>query len=246
MSTEIRILLVDDEPVIRREMRGLLSQTKGFRVAGESSGWEVTLRFLERETVEVIFSDIQMAGGSGFELAERVHRRYPKILVVFLTGYADFALDGYLYGPVDFLMKPVSEPRLRKTLERIRERLSSGDKKNEDLRVGIQTEGGYQIYRIGEIAYLEKDDRKVRIVKKDGSFARTGETLQELEEILTDYGFWRCHQSYLVPLADIEEISQERFGYAYKLRLRGDAPEIPLSRRKYYEMKELLAGRGEV
>lgn len=243
-GTEFQVLLVDDEAEVRRCVRELLASSPGFCVAGEAEGREAALRFLEDRRVDVMFSDIQMDGGTGFELAEAVHRRYPDLLVVFLTGYASFALDGYLYGPVDFLVKPVSRERLEQTLERVRERLSRASGPAQAPRVGIATEGGYRIADPAEIAYLEKDERRVKILWKDGSRDHTGKSMQEMEEILLDYGFFRCHQSYLVPLGDIESIRKESFGRSYRVLLRGVPGGLPLSRQKYYELRDLLRERG--
>lgn len=241
---DMKLFLVDDESLIRQEMRELLEQYEGISVVGEAENITETLEFLHSNAVDIIFSDIQMKGGSGFELAKQIHAQYPDILIVFLTGYAEFALDGYTYGPVDFLVKPVGRERLEQTLERIRERLYGTPKRRETIQIGVQTEDGYRIFHVEEIAYLEKQDRKVRIVKKNGESIKSGETMQELEEIFSEYGFFRCHQSYLVPLADVTVIRQELFGRAYKLKLRGSEMELPLSRRKYYEIREVLKERG--
>lgn len=243
-DVEIRVLLVDDEAEIRGAVREMLVCHSEFRVVGEADGQAAALALLEKCPVQVVFSDIQMAGGSGFALAEAVHRNYPEVLVVFLTGYANFALDGYTYGPVDFLLKPVSRERFEQTLERIKERLNWRGGRNEPAHIGFQTDEGYRIMSVGEIAYLEKEERKVKIVGKDGSVTRTGRSMQELEEILLDYDFFRCHQSYLVPLGDIQEIRKERIGRAYRVRLHGCDTDLPLSRGKYYELMDMLQEKG--
>lgn len=243
MEAEIRIFLVDDEVEIRRSIRDMLSGYGEFQVVGEADGKESALALLARRPAHVVFSDIQMAGGSGFDLAQAVHSRWPEVLVVFLTGYADFALEGYVYGPVDFLVKPVSRQRLEQTLERIHQRLRQ--RPETAARIGMPTEGGYRIVDPAEIAYLEKDERRVKINWKDGAFDHTGKSMQELEEILLDCGFFRCHQSYLIPLGDITGIEKEHFGRSYRVRLRGDPPAgLPLSRKKYYELRDLLRQRG--
>ena len=242
-NPEIRILLVDDEAEMRASIRELLSSYRRFCVAGEAESREAALALLDQREVDVIFSDIQMAGGSGFALAETVHRIRPDILVVFLTGYADLALDGYRYGPVAFLVKPVSRQRLERTLERIEEWRDRRAPPPEAVRVGIQTEGGYRIADPRRIAYLEKSQRRIKICWKGGSFDFTGRPMQELEEMLLDHDFFRCHQSYLVPLGDIQSIQKESFGRSYKLLLSGGT-ELPLSRKKYYELRDVLREKG--
>ncbi len=244
MNSEIKVLLVDDEAVIRDIMKEILAFYEFVQVKGEAGNKEETMAFLQQNQVDVVFTDIQMEGGSGFELAEEVHRIYPKILVVFLTGHADFALDGYSYGPIDFLLKPVSKERLEQALKRISERLWGEQETHRGKSIGIQTEDGYKIFKVQEIAYFEKEGRKVRIVEKNGVSVKTGESMQELEEICMEYDFFRCHQSYLVPLADIRVIRQDTFGRTFKIGLCDLKTEIPLSRRKYYEIRDILQKRG--
>lgn len=242
MNGAIRILLVDDEAQVRSAVREMLSGYKDLRIVGEAEDREAALELLDRVRADVIFSDIQMEGGSGFELAETVHRRRPDVLVVFLTGYADFALDGYSYGPVDFLLKPVSRERLEQTLSRVRERLAGRGARA--ARIGIQMDSRYRIVNVRDLACLEKCGRKVRLIWRDGSQDYTGRPMQELEEILLDYGFFRCHQSYIIPLGDVESIEKEHFGRSYRLRMHGGGREFPLSRNKYYELRDLLAQEG--
>ncbi|MCI9337169.1 MAG: response regulator transcription factor [Lachnospiraceae bacterium] len=242
ISADYQVLLVDDDAELCRSMGDMFAKEPQFCVIGKAGSKVEALDMLKEHPVDIVFTDIQMEGGSGFELAEAIHRLYPKIMVVFLTGYAKFALDGYLYGPVDFLVKPVRRERLERTLERIKERLRGDSGKAEPVRIGIPTDAGYRIVETSQIAYLVKEERRVKIVWKDSSCDYTGKAMQELEEILLDYGFFRCHQSCLIPLSDICSIQKELFGRAYKIRL--NTAELPLSRKKYYVLKELLGKMG--
>ncbi len=240
----IRLLLVDDEPQVCAAMGELLTSYPAFRVVGEAHSREEALNLLEKQGAEAVFTDIQMDGGSGFELAEEIHARSPETLVVFLTGYANFALEGYVYGPVDFLVKPVSPERLEQTLARIEARLAQRQRPAEHSRLGLPTEDGYRLVDPEDIGWLEKDARRVKVIWKDGSWVHTGKSMQELEEMFSDYGFFRCHQSYLVPVRNISSIQKESFGRTYQLRLLG-GETLQLSRQKYYELKELLQKQGK-
>ncbi len=241
-TTRFQVLLVDDDGESRRVMREMLSDFDDIAVAGEASCQEEALALLKKCRVSVVFSDIQMDGGSGFDLAAKIHRLYPDILVVFLTGFADFAVDGYLYGPVDFLVKPVSRERLERAVSRLRERLGR-EKRTEDEKIGLRMDGGFRVIDVRTIAYVEKQDRRVRIIWKDGTSDYATKTMQELESILLSYDFFRCHKSYLAPLRDVVRMQKEPVGRYYRLYLKGDI-ELPLSRTKYYELQEIL-GEGE-
>lgn len=237
--SEIRLILVDDEPQVCTSMSSLLKEYPAFAVVGEAHSRQEALTLLQEQGAEAVFTDIQMDGGSGFELAEEIHTCSPETLVVFLTGYANFALEGYIYGPVDFLVKPVSHERLEQTLARIENRLAQRQKPVERSRVGLPTEEGYRLVDPEEIGWMEKDARRVKVIWKDGTWVHTSKSMQELEEMFGDYGFFRCHQSYLVPIGNISSIQKESFGRTYQLRLVCGGT-LQLSRQKYYELKDLL------
>lgn len=105
------------------------------------------------------------------------------------------------YSPMECIR--INQPRLRC----IRERFFLLPESQKSINIGIQTEEGYQLFSIHEIAYLEKENRKVKIVGKNGSCVKSGESMQVFEEFFLEYGFFRCHQSYLIPLMDIQKIS---------------------------------------
>lgn len=240
----IRTLLVDDEPVIHQSIREMLSAYSDFSVIGEADSKFTALEFLAKQDTDLVLMDIQMPGGNGFELAEQVHKLYPNIIFVFLTGHADFALDGYDYGPVDFLVKPVDPKRFAKAVERIRERmeqrLDQQPKNHLSLRDG---RGGCKILAVEDVAYVERADRKVWVVCRDGDRVAVGQSIQELEDIFAPFGFFRCHQSYLVPQKDICAIRRTPFGQNYCLELIGGS-ELAISRKKYYELRDILKQQG--
>lgn len=240
----IRVLLVDDEPLVLEQLRQRFLNWQGFEVAGAVRSMEEAVTFLQTEEVQLAFLDIQMKGKNGFALASYIRKYFPQILMVFLTGHAGFALEGYDYEPVDFLVKPIINERFAQTLKRVERKLAGISDETRKLRIGFYTDKGYCLYDVENILYLEKEERKVSIVDKSGEGVRSGNSMLEMEEILTDYGFFRCHQSYLVPLSEILGIEQERFGRAYRLSLRGTDKKIPLSRRRYYELKEILQRQG--
>lgn len=241
MPEKIPVLLVDDEPLILDAVEAMFAPYPSFAVVGKVTGKAEALRFVSRHAVQVAFLDIQMEGDNGFALADALHERAPEIVIVFLTGHAGFALEGYDHAPVDFLVKPVEPERFAQTLHRIESILrGKRPEPKPTARVGVYTESGFTLVDVANVCYLEKQDRKVRIVQRSGEALWSGASMQELEDIFSEYGFFRCHQSYLVPLQEVERIAQERFGRSYWLYLRGGDHPVPLSRRKYTELKELL------
>ena len=175
---------------------------------------------------------------NGFSLAAYLEEKHKGLPYVFLTGHADFAAESYEYEPVDFLTKPVDVTRLGKTFERVEKRSSSAAGK-----VAVRTGSDYVLVAPGEIRYICKEKRKIWIRLKDAGEYQVALSLDELEQIFHDYGFFRCHQSFLIPLSDIRRVSASMFGQTYEALL-GEDTLVPVSRSKYAKLKEELKSQG--
>ena len=140
----LRILLVDDDPHIRGHLAALLGDFPNVIVAGSVSSGAETISFLRRAAVDLIFLDIEMGDVSGFDLARHIQSAYPKIMLVFLTGHVDFALNGYEFQPLDFLIKPVNPLRLERVILQAEELLGKRRQKTPSVRVGLQVGRSYK------------------------------------------------------------------------------------------------------
>ena len=110
-------LLIDDEPAANNRMRTLLSSYPEFKVLAALQSLAEAKEFLQTNTPEVIFLDVEMRGGAGFSILK--HLKQPT-RVVFVTAYQEYAVKAFEAGAVDYLVKPVDPYRLEKTIERIR------------------------------------------------------------------------------------------------------------------------------
>ena len=240
----LRILLVDDDPHIRSHLAALLEDFPDVTVAGSVSGGAEAIAFLRRAPVDLIFLDIEMEDVSGFDLARHIQSAYPKILLVFLTGHVDFALNGYEFQPLDFLIKPVNPLRLERALLQAESLLSAQARKTPAVRIGLQVDGGLEIIQVDSILYIEKQGRRVYLVSAGGRRYQSYDSLQKLQDIFEIYGFFRCHQSFLVRLDAIRGVHLDETKRYHNILLLDTDDRIPLSRGKYPELREQLAGRG--
>ena len=165
--------------------------------------------------------------------------RHPGLPYVFLTGHADFALESYEYEPVDFLTKPVDIRRMERTFEKVRKKAGAPRKE----KIAVRSGADYLFLEPDQILYICKEKRKVQIHRKDGEICQTSHTLEELERIFLDYHFFRCHQSFLVPLANIQAVGASRFGQTYEAKLEGGT-SVPVSRSRYGKLKEEMERQG--
>lgn len=147
----LRVLLVDDDPLCLKELKTLLSSFPYITVVGESLNTSNAISLLHRQKADLIFLDIELGNESGFRLARHIHQAFPGCKVIFLTGHVNFALEGY----VDFLVKPVNVLRLEQALLRVQEQRTPVLEK-EEVRIGIQSGNRLEIVNIGSILYMEK------------------------------------------------------------------------------------------
>lgn len=108
-------IIIDDEPLAREAIELLINQTGGLNLIGSFSSPETAANFIESNTVELVFLDIQMPGINGIEFARTISK---ETFVVFTTAYSEFATDSYEVDAIDYLIKPVKLERFRKAVEK--------------------------------------------------------------------------------------------------------------------------------
>ena len=232
------VLLVDDQPLAAEDsIAALKHYVPGEQILYAENAVEA-MNILKERPVSLVFLDIEMPDMSGFSLAAYLEENHRGLPYVFLTGHADFAAESYDYEPIDFLTKPVDAARLLRTFERVEKKASPSAGK-----VAVRTGQDYVLVEPKEISYICKEKRKIWIRLKDGREYQAAVSLDELEQIFCDYGFFRCHQSFLIPLGDIRQVSASMFGQTYEAVLYGDTV-VPVSRSKYAMLKEELKHLG--
>lgn len=243
MSTSIlNVVIVDDEPICLDQLKRILHHFGYVQITGVLTSSAGLMELLRTTPVDLLFLDIKIQEESGFSIAEYVNRNYPEKMVIFTTGFEDFAINGYEYEPLDFLTKPVNELRLEKALSRALSR-KSHLRPRPHAKIGLHTGSGLHIVETDHILYIEKAGRRVQLVYGDPSHPETillRGSLSEMEQIFEPYGFFRIHQSFLVPLHRVCGIMTTDFRNSYQVELAGLTEKFPLSRNKYTELCALM------
>src|SRR5699024_2925661 len=150
---EITVLCVDDDQHAIDALKGHLSFYSFIKVVGEVNDGVAALAFLKEHEVDLMFLDIEMNGMKGIQLAQHIKKLYPTIMIVFVTGHAGFALEGYEADPVDFLIKPVNVRRLDRVLEKVQQRKQIPER-TTDEQIGMKVDGGIRIVNVEDILYI--------------------------------------------------------------------------------------------
>lgn len=236
----LRILLLDDEQEsLEHSIAAIASFVPEQNIYGATSAVEA-MRILEYHPVEMAFLDIEMPDTDGFSVAEYIRGAYPQVKVVFLTGHVELGAKSFDYEPFDFLGKPIDVMRLRKTLSRY-EAATQASVPQREL-IAVDTGNALVLLSPSDILYIAKEKRKTVIHCTDQNYT-VQYSLEEMETIFEDYGLFRTHQSFLVPLSRIVSVQPAGFGKTYMVQLMGGT-QIPMSRIQYSKLRGHLAAKG--
>lgn len=240
----LRLMLVDDEQVVLDLLQQQLCVLPYVEVVAAVTTASEATAFLQKNSVDVVMLDIDLHTITGFDLAQYVRTRAENTKIIFLTGHAEYALKGYDYQPEDFLIKPVSFQRLEQTLSRLQKQQEKKVVTPQPMRAGIETENGLEILNIDELLYIEKSGRRIRFMLRSGQFYWSNETLRDVEPVFEGYGFFRCHQSFLVSLREIGSVRSDILGRTHTIILRDGQTRLPLSRNRMGELRLRLQEEG--
>ncbi|WP_119079845.1 LytR/AlgR family response regulator transcription factor [Chitinophaga alhagiae] len=242
----IRVVIIDDEPAIRKDLQTLMQQQTGFVVAGACGSIQEARVLIPATQPDLLLLDISLGDGTGFDLLQELA---PACKVIFITAHQHFAIKAIKYGALDYLLKPVDEEELRQALARAsrmqaaepaqlavaREQLKQGGLPH---RIVLRSQQYLQIVAFEEIIYCQSDAGYTTFFLADGRKIVVSKSIKEYEELLPDTWFLRPHQSYLVNHRFIDRYHKD--GY---LVLRNNI-EIPVStRRKDFVMEYLTGNR---
>ena len=203
----IHIGICDDNAAARMQLRSALERNLYARGSEydifEFSSGEGMLGWFEKHHTELdlLFLDIEMGSMDGMEAARRIRVRNAAVQLVFVTGYADYVVDGYEVGALDYLMKPAQPDRLNRVLTRA---FAALHLVSDAVFLCRNTEGTYRIPRC-EILYFFSDRRLITCVTASRSYPFYGK-LDEVQEELDGSGFVRIHQRYLVRAGAVSRI----------------------------------------
>lgn len=235
----IRTVLLDDDPLSRQAAKASLSAYSDVEIIREFSESRSFFAFLQEAPVDLLFLDIELDHETGFEIAGRMKTEYPDVMIVFLTGHSTYAIDGYDFSPVNFLVKPINAQKLSQTLEEVRRRLSHVGSPHKAAKIMLRLKNGMQVIQIDDIRYFERWNRKIYMVCHNKKLSVGGYTMQELEAMLEPYGFYCCHQSFLVSLSYVSGL-RDIGRQLYEITVRDRQETVPVSRHRYNELVKKL------
>lgn len=238
----IKTLLLDDDISSQKAACAALAAFPQIEIAGRFRTSEELFACLEHTEAHLLFLDIELGEELGFRVAKRLQRSHPEVFIVFLTGHASYAIDGYDFQPVNFLTKPINHTKLKNTIREVERRLESQPRRRK-AQVMFRMAQGYRIVDADDICLIERENRKNYLVMSGERVRIAYDTMRELEEMLEPHDFFLCHQSFLIPLYRVRQV-RDAGRQLYEAVLEGCDRPVPVSRNRYMELMACLRERG--
>ena len=224
----IRIVVVEDEPLARQHLVDLLGELPGTAVVAAAENGRAGLTAIAAHKPDAVFLDIEMPGIKGTELMHLLPE--PRPALVFVTAFAEHAVEAFAGGAAHYLLKPISRLGVAQALARVRPQESALQR--DLLRLPVRRRQGTTLLRPEEVDALVADLGDCVAWSPEGRLPVDG-TLAYWEERLKGLGFLRVHRNALVRLAAVQELSAED-------ELVMPSGRLQVSRRRMEEVRAAL------
>lgn len=249
----ITAILIDDDKHLREGLKVLLARyTNDIDIIGEAESVKTGIIAIERLQPQVIFLDIHLSDGTGFDVLERVKKTNGKIAshIVFITAHEKYAVKAFKFSALDFILKPIDPEELQDTIVKIKE-ISSSIKSFDHIdlllenirkkvdnfkRIALSTSDGIHLFEVADIIRLEAKGNYTEFFIKNNKPVLISKTLKEYDEMLTEQGFERIHQSHLINLSFLKSYIKTDGGYV----IMADNTNIPIAQSKREKLQELI------
>jgi len=214
----IKAIIVEDESRARQLLRAMVDQHLSGRVTvvGEADDVTSGLAAIKKHKPDLVFLDIRMPGGTGFDLLEQVGQT--DFEIIFVTAYDEYAIKAFQLSAFGYLLKPITPSDLQEVISRLENQLQllkgasskrvkvlienyGDDRKIKKLIINHMN--GFDVSLVEDIIRLEGDGNYTNFIITEGRKVITSRTLGEYEELLFDLGFYRIHQSTIVNLRHV-------------------------------------------
>lgn len=237
-----RAIIVDDVENARISLRkDLEDYCSNIEIVGEADGVVAGAKIIKELKPDILFLDIQMNDGSGFDLLEIIGEVDFK--VIFTTSSNEFAIKAFKFSAVDYLLKPVDPLELQDAVEKAGGSSNQLEtlKYNMDSgleRLALNSQDKIKIVKVSDIVRCESSGSYTLFYMNNNEEVLVTKTLKEYDALLSEHGFIRVHQTHLVNLDYIKEFIKSDGGYL----MLSNGNDIPVSSRKKSEVMKFLSG----
>jgi len=244
------LAVIDDSSDARATLANLLKNQFPFAEIHEADGVQSGLQLIRKIKPEVIFLDVMMTDGTGFDLLAKIPS--PDFKIVFVSGYDTFAVRAFKFSAVDYLVKPVVESELIETITRLSRALTqqglnlmlqalqfNNDQSRKKKQLILRDTDNVYAIDVDDIVRCQSDDNYTTFYTVNQKPIMVTRPLKEFDEMLEGLDFFRVHQSHLINLNFLAKFQRKEGGFA----ILKDGTEIPVATRKREPLLEKLTSR---
>ena len=232
MSKKYRVVLIEDEPKAREQLKNLVSGYSEFEVVGEARNLLEADEVCKAQRPDLVFCDVMLPGGTIFDW-------------LLITSFQDFAIQAFRLAAIDYLLKPLDPADFKAAVGRFLEKresqqiqiqslLQNLQAPKEKVKIALPTLHGYLFVEIKHVVRCESDNTYTTFFLKDKRKILVSRTLKEIESMLEGYGFFRVHNSHLINLEEVVEYLKGEGGQV----MLSDGSTVDVSRRRKEEFLE--------
>lgn len=240
-------IVVDDEEFARENLRALLREyCPDVEVLATCSTIDEARFAILNQQPELLFLDIKMPGGSGFDLIQSMDKR--NFEVIFTTAFDEYAIEAFEHHAIGYLLKPILSSKLIASVQKAAQLTGKQQVDYQQLlldlkqgssrkRLPMPTAEGFEMIPPGEMLRLKAQGHHTVLYLTKGRERLLVKNLKELEPLLSNLDFFRIHRSHLINLAHVDKVIKEEGGFV----VMSDGAELEISRRKRSELMRYLS-----
>lgn len=246
----ISAVIIDDEKGARETLQNMIRvYCNDVKLLGEADSVETAIPLIYKENPDIIFLDIEMPQGSGFDLVEKLNGS--KARIIFTTAYSKYALKAIKASAFDYLLKPIDISELKESIYKTRTKINESKSKildeqnggsanntnNGRNKLAIPSSDGYDIINTEDIVFCEANRNYTTFYLSNKLLVVASKTLKEYEKLLPEDTFIRVHQKYLINYNYVVKYIRGRGGFV----IMTNGKQVPISQNKKPELNKLLS-----
>lgn len=235
----MQILIVDDEPLAREELRYLLEQNQLVTEVFEADSVESAQKVLLQKSFDLIYLDIELGEESGFSLAKKLKEISKRPRIIFATAYNQYALEAFEVNALDYVLKPFDQKRIDQSLEKVVNFMpvEKNSAYNNSQVISVTSDDKTAIIKKSDIIYVYTESGHLNLVTRNKVF-KSRQTLLHFASLLNPKEFMQVHRSFVVNIAEVVMV-EPSFNNTYQLTM-SNQEKVPVARSYVNKMKFAL------
>lgn len=246
----LNVIIIDDEKGARESLHKLIEKyCPQISVTAKAANIDEAYHLINQLSPQLIFLDIEMPNGSGFDLLQKFN--HINFDIIFTTAYDHYAIKAIKYSAIDYLLKPIDIDDLKNAVKRVLQKQKDKTIQNEQLlsllnnikpeqndkKIAIHDGDGLTFVNLKDIVRCESDGNYTTIILDGNKKIVTSKTLGEYEELFANENFFRVHRSHLIHLHHLKKYIKGEGGYV----IMSDGSQVEVSRRKKQEFLDKIS-----